>query len=62
MEVLYLNLMNLQLNQVIMWVIGGTLIYLAIAKEMEPTLKAPVFSTFWILCLPSVSRVQSCFP
>ena len=42
MEVLYQNLMNLELNQVIMWVIGGTLIYLAIAREMEPTLLLPM--------------------
>ena len=42
MEVLYQNLMNLELTQVIMWAIGGTLIYLAIAKEMEPTLLLPM--------------------
>ena len=42
MEVLYQNLLNLELNQVIMWVIGGVLIYLAIAKEMEPTLLLPM--------------------
>ena len=42
MEVLFQNLLNLQLNQVIMWAIGGVLIYLAIAKEMEPTLLLPM--------------------
>ena len=42
MEVLYQNLLNIELNQVIMWVIGGVLIYLAIAKEMEPTLLLPM--------------------
>ena len=42
MEVLVQNLQNIQLNEVIMWVIGGVLIYLAIAKEMEPTLLLPM--------------------
>ena len=38
MEALYQNLLTVELNQVIMWAIGGLLIYLAISKEMEPTL------------------------
>ena len=42
MEILYQNMMNLQLNQVIMWAIGALLIYLAIAKEMEPALLLPM--------------------
>ncbi len=42
MEVLISNLANVQLNLVIMWLIGGVLIYLAIAKEMEPTLLLPM--------------------
>ena len=42
MEVLYENLLNLTWQQVVMWVIGGILIYLAIAKEMEPTLLLPM--------------------
>ena len=42
MEVLVQNLQNIQLNEVVMWVIGGVLIYLAIAKEMEPTLLLPM--------------------
>ena len=42
MEVLLQNFQNIQLNEVIMWVIGGILIYLAIAKEMEPTLLLPM--------------------
>ncbi len=36
------NLTNLQIEQVIMWVIGGALIFLAIKKEMEPTLLLPM--------------------
>ncbi len=42
MEVLYENLLTLSWPQVIMWVIGGVLIYLAIAKEMEPSLLLPM--------------------
>ncbi len=42
MEVLYENLLAISWPQVAMWVIGGILIYLAIAKEMEPTLLLPM--------------------
>ena len=42
MEILYQNLANIELQHVIMWAIGGVLIYLAIAKEMEPTLLLPM--------------------
>ena len=42
MEVLLQNLQNIQANGVIMWAIGGVLIYLAIAKEMETTLLLPM--------------------
>ncbi len=42
MEVLYQNLLAVEFNQVIMWAIGGVLIYLAIAKDMEPTLLLPM--------------------
>ncbi len=42
MEVLIQNFADITLQQVIMWVIGGVLIYLAIAKDMEPTLLLPM--------------------
>ena len=42
MEVLIQNFSFITLPQVIMWAIGGLLIYLAIAKEMEPTLLLPM--------------------
>ena len=42
MEVLYQNLFNIELGHVAMWAIGGLLIYLAIAKKMEPTLLLPM--------------------
>ncbi len=42
MEILYQNLQYITLPHVIMWIIGGILIYLAIAREMEPTLLLPM--------------------
>ena len=42
MDVLYENLLTLNWAQVAMLAIGGILIYLAIAKEMEPTLLLPM--------------------
>ena len=42
MEVLYENILMLDWKQVVMWVIGGVLIYLAIKKEMEPSLLLPM--------------------
>lgn len=41
-EFIYENLLNLQWTQVVMWIIGGTLIYLGIKKDMEPTLLIPL--------------------
>lgn len=42
MDVLYQNLLTIEWGQVIMWIIGGGLIYLAIVKKMEPTLLLPM--------------------
>ena len=42
MDVLYQNIFNIELAHVVMWIIGGILIYLAIAKQMEPTLLLPM--------------------
>lgn len=42
MDVLYETLLEITWPQVAMWAIGGLLIYLAIAKEMEPTLLLPM--------------------
>ncbi len=42
MEILYENIFQLQWQHLVMWAIGGILIYLAIAKEMEPTLLLPI--------------------
>ena len=42
MQVLLENFQYITFPMVIMWGIGGVLIYLAIAKEMEPTLLLPM--------------------
>lgn len=42
MEVLYENLLSTTWPQVVMWIIGGVLIYLAIARDMEPSLLLPM--------------------
>ncbi len=42
METLLQNFQNIELGHVIMWLVGGVLIYLAIAKQMEPTLLLPM--------------------
>ena len=36
------NVLNLDWKMVVMWIIGGILIYLAIKKDMEPTLLLPI--------------------
>ena len=42
MEILFQNLLDITWQQVVMWAVGGALIYLAIAKEMEPALLLPM--------------------
>ena len=42
MDAIFQNFSNLTWQQVVMWVIGGTLIYLAIKKDMEPSLLLPM--------------------
>ena len=36
------GILHLEMNQIIMFAIGGLLIYLAIAKEYEPMLLLPI--------------------
>ena len=42
MAELFQNVLNLNFKMVIMWIIGGILIYLAIKKDMEPSLLLPM--------------------
>ena len=51
MQELFGNLWNLQWQQVVMWGIGGLLIWLAIKKEMEPSLLLPMgFGAILVRC------------
>ena len=49
---LFGNITEITLPQIIMWAIGGILIYLAIAKDMEPTLLLPIGFGAIIVNLP----------
>ena len=42
MDVLFGNIGNITIAQVVMWILGGILIYLAIKKDMEPSLLLPM--------------------
>ena len=42
LSTLFSNVQNLDIKQLIMWVIGGVLIFLAIKRKMEPTLLLPI--------------------
>lgn len=42
MEILYENFLLINWQHIVMWIIGGTLIFLAIKKDMEPTLLLPL--------------------
>lgn len=55
MDVLYQNLLTIEWGQVIMWIIGGGLIYLAIVKKMEPALLLPMGFGAILVNLPSSS-------
>ena len=57
MEILIQNFQNLTIPQVIMWAIGGVLIYLAIAKDMEPSLLLPMGFGAILMNLPNSGAV-----
>ena len=42
MQEIFENVANLNYQQIIMWVLGGILIYLAVKKDMEPALLLPM--------------------
>ena len=53
MEVLYQNILDISWQQLVMWIIGGILIFLAIKKEMEPTLLLPMGFGAILINLPN---------
>ena len=59
MEILYENLLAIELPQLIMWIIGAVLIYLAIVKEMEPTLLLPMGFGAILVNLPMSGAVET---
>ena len=50
---------GLDLRQIIMWIIGGVLIFLAIKKEMEPTLLLPIGFGAILVNLPVLGEVEA---
>ncbi len=59
MEIIYENILNIEWQQIVMWVIGGILIYLAIKKEMEPTLLLPMGFGAILVNLPFSGAVET---
>ncbi len=59
MQELFENLMFITWQQVVMWVIGGVLIYLAIKKDMEPTLLLPMGFGAILVNLPNSGAIET---
>lgn len=57
MQVLFENFADVTWQQVLMWLIGGLLIYLAIAKDMEPTLLLPMGFGAILVNLPNSAAI-----
>ena len=58
MEALYENILALGWQQIVMWLIGGLLIYLAIRHDMEPTLLLPMGFGAILVNLPNSGAVD----
>ena len=58
-EFLYENLLTINWQMVVMWAVGGVLIFLAIKKEMEPTLLLPIGFGTIIVNLPGAVEILS---
>ncbi|MBQ2815528.1 MAG: sodium ion-translocating decarboxylase subunit beta [Clostridia bacterium] len=59
MEVLYENLLQINWQQLVMWIIGAILIFLAIKKEMEPTLLLPMGFGAILVNLPNSGAIET---
>ena len=59
MEVLYENILQIQWQQIVMWAIGAILIYLAIRKDMEPTLLLPMGFGAILVNLPNSGAIET---
>ena len=58
MEILYENLLQMDWRYLVMWAIGGILIYLAIKKDMEPTLLLPIGFGTILVNLPNSGAID----
>lgn len=56
---LFSNVLALSWQQIVMWAIGGLLIYLAIKKDMEPTLLLPMGFGAILVNLPNSGAVET---
>lgn len=61
MESLYQNFSNITWQMLVMWAIGGLLIFLAIKKEMEPTLLLPMGFGAILVNLPKSGAVTQIY-
>ena len=61
MSALFSNVLQLNWQQVVMWCIGGLLIYLAIRKDMEPTLLLPLGFGAILVNLPMSGAVTQVY-
>lgn len=61
MTELFSNVLNISWQQVVMWIIGGVLIFLAIKKNMEPTLLLPIGFGAILVNLPLSGAVTQVF-
>ena len=57
MAELFSNVLNITWREVVMWVIGAVLIFLAIKKDMEPTLLLPIGFGAILVNIPGVDAV-----
>ena len=58
MEALYENIFNFEWQMLVMWCLDGLLIYLAIKKDMEPTLLLPIGFGAIIVNLPMSGAID----
>lgn len=61
MAELFSNILNITWQQAVMWCIGGILIYLAVKKEMEPTLLLPMGFGAILVNLPMSGAVTQIY-
>ena len=61
MQILYENLLQITWQQVVMWAVGGLLIYLAIKRDMEPTLLLPMGFGAILVNLPFSGAVDQVY-